>query len=108
MEDWPVCHDCMAEHCCQTNCLACGYGEYPGCRFSALKRHYMEGGAAPVFKDIGVWRNTKTARAGEILCQGKMRRNVLVGDIPSVKRAMEKPEPITGLDEEARSGQSRY
>jgi len=41
IEDWPICHDCMVEHCCQTNCLGCGYGQYPDCRFSDMKHHYM-------------------------------------------------------------------
>ncbi len=41
MESWPICHDCMIEHCCNTNCLACQYGSYPECRFLEIKRHYM-------------------------------------------------------------------
>jgi hypothetical protein len=41
IEDWPICHDCMVEHCCRTNCLGCEYGKYPDCRFFDLKRHYM-------------------------------------------------------------------
>lgn len=42
IEDWPICHDCMVEHCCQTNCLGCEYGKYPSCQFNELKKHYME------------------------------------------------------------------
>ena len=41
-EDWDICHDCMVEYCCSTNCMGCGYGEYPDCRFIEIKRHYME------------------------------------------------------------------
>ena len=41
IEDWPICHDCMAEHCCLANCLDCNYGKYPDCRFMELKQHYM-------------------------------------------------------------------
>ena len=42
IEEWPICHDCMVEHCCSTNCYACEYGKYPDCRFLSLKKHYME------------------------------------------------------------------
>jgi len=42
IEEWPICHDCMVEHCCQTNCLGCEYGKYPDCRFLNLKKHYMD------------------------------------------------------------------
>ena len=41
IEDWPICHDCMVEHCCHTNCLGCEYGKYPDCRFLEMKQHYM-------------------------------------------------------------------
>lgn len=41
LEGWEICHDCMVEHCAQTNCLNCEYGQYPGCRFLELKRHYL-------------------------------------------------------------------
>jgi len=41
LEEWPICHDCMVEYCCRTNCLGCGYGKYPDCRFLDMKRHYM-------------------------------------------------------------------
>lgn len=39
--DWPICHDCMADHCLHTNCLGCNYGKYPHCRFLEMKSHYM-------------------------------------------------------------------
>jgi hypothetical protein len=42
IEDWPVCRDCMAEHCCHTNCLGCEYGTYPDCRFIEMKQLYMD------------------------------------------------------------------
>ena len=41
LEDWEICHECMVEHCCGTNCYACKYGKYPDCRFLEMKRHYM-------------------------------------------------------------------
>jgi hypothetical protein len=41
LPDWPICHGCMVDHCVQTNCLGCGYGEYPACQFLSTKRHYM-------------------------------------------------------------------
>ena len=41
IENWPICRDCMVEHCCQTNCLGCRYGEYPNCQFISMKRLYM-------------------------------------------------------------------
>lgn len=41
IDDWPICHDCMVEHCCSTNCSDCEYGKYPDCRFLDMKRHYM-------------------------------------------------------------------
>jgi len=41
IEDWNICHDCMVEHCTQTNCLGCKYGKYPECPFIAMKKHYM-------------------------------------------------------------------
>jgi hypothetical protein len=43
IEDRPICHECMIEHCCHTNCLGCEYGKYPECRFLDMKRHYMSG-----------------------------------------------------------------
>jgi hypothetical protein len=41
IENWPICRDCMIEHCCSTNCLGCEYGKYPDCRFFDMKRYYM-------------------------------------------------------------------
>jgi hypothetical protein len=41
MDGWDICCECMADHCCSTNCLGCEYGKYPECRFLELKRHYM-------------------------------------------------------------------
>jgi hypothetical protein len=41
LEDWDICHDCMVEHCCTTNCMGCGYGIYPDCRFLEMKLHYQ-------------------------------------------------------------------
>jgi len=41
IEDWPICSDCMIEHCVSTNCLGCEYGKYPNCRFLEMKKHYM-------------------------------------------------------------------
>lgn len=41
IEGWPVCHDCMIEHCCNTDCSACKYGNVTDCRFHDLKKHYM-------------------------------------------------------------------
>ena len=41
-DDWPICHQCMVEHCCDTNCMGCGFGKYPECRFLGMKRHYMK------------------------------------------------------------------
>jgi hypothetical protein len=48
---------------------------------------------------VADWRNKKTARCVEILCQGPKCRNVLAGDISSVKQAMEKLEQIIGMEE---------
>lgn len=41
--DWRICHDCMVEHCVNTNCLACNYGKYPDCRFLKMKLYYRDG-----------------------------------------------------------------
>jgi hypothetical protein len=41
LEDWHICHECMVEHCVNTNCYGCGYGKYPDCRFLDMKRHYL-------------------------------------------------------------------
>lgn len=42
LEDWPICHDCMVEHCVNTNCLGCNYGKYPDCRFLKMKLQYRD------------------------------------------------------------------
>jgi len=42
LEDWDTCHDCMVDHCVTTNCLGCRLGKYPECRFTEMKKHYME------------------------------------------------------------------
>ena len=41
IEDYPICHDCMIEHCVSTNCYACELGTYSDCRFLELKQNYM-------------------------------------------------------------------
>ena len=40
--DWPFCKDCMIDHCIHANCLACNYGEYPGCEFIEMKVRYRD------------------------------------------------------------------
>jgi hypothetical protein len=42
IDDWPICHDCMVEHCCSANCLDCEYGKSPDCRFFDIKQHYTD------------------------------------------------------------------
>jgi len=44
LEDWDICHDCMVDHCTDTDCLDCEVGKYPECRFLGLKKHYTEEG----------------------------------------------------------------
>ena len=41
IDGWPLCKDCMKEHCCSTNCLQCEYGKYPDCRFLEMKKILM-------------------------------------------------------------------
>lgn len=41
-DNWPICHDCMVEHCTHANCLACNYGKYPDCRFLKMKVFYLQ------------------------------------------------------------------
>ena len=41
LEDWPLCQDCMIEHCVNTSCLACNYGKYPDCRFLDMDWYYQ-------------------------------------------------------------------
>lgn len=37
-----VCDDCIVEHCLNTNCLGCHWGEYPNCQYLRMKQLYME------------------------------------------------------------------
>lgn len=37
-----ICHDCLVEHCCDTNCLGCDLYRYPDCPHIELKKLYME------------------------------------------------------------------
>ena len=37
LEDWPICNDCMVDHCCRTNCLGCEYGKHTSYRFIGMK-----------------------------------------------------------------------
>jgi|GEM_PF-1078621 len=41
IDDWDICRNCMIEHCCDTNCMGCYYGEYPDCQFLEMKRRHM-------------------------------------------------------------------
>lgn len=41
-EGWPICHDCMVEHCVHASCLGCNYGKYPDCRFLKMKIYYRD------------------------------------------------------------------
>lgn len=34
-----LCHDCMSDHCAQTNCLGCKIGSYPNCKYAYLKKN---------------------------------------------------------------------
>jgi hypothetical protein len=44
IEDWPICHDCMIEHCCHTDCDDCEYKPLitSDCRFFEMKQIYSE------------------------------------------------------------------
>jgi hypothetical protein len=42
-EDFPLCYECMIEHCIRTNCYVCNYGKYPECRFLEMKLHCLKG-----------------------------------------------------------------
>lgn len=42
VDDWPICLDCMIDHCIHANCLYCNYGEYPSCQFLKMKVHFRE------------------------------------------------------------------
>ena len=39
-----ICHECLAEHCCNTNCLGCDWYKYPDCPHIETKKIYMEEG----------------------------------------------------------------
>lgn len=41
-EDKGICHTCLIEHCCNTNCLGCDLYKYPNCPHIATKKIYME------------------------------------------------------------------
>ena len=41
IKDWDICHDCMVDYCCSTNCYGCKLGKYPDCRFLEVKKNYM-------------------------------------------------------------------
>lgn len=40
-DDWPYCHDCMLEHCLNTDCSGCEHGSAADCRFHATKEFYQ-------------------------------------------------------------------
>ena len=37
-----ICHSCLVEHCCNTNCLGCDWYKYPNCPHIETKKIYME------------------------------------------------------------------
>ena len=37
-----ICHTCLIEHCCNTNCLGCDWYKYPNCPHIETKKIYME------------------------------------------------------------------
>lgn len=37
-----MCHECLIEHCMQTNCLQCELQKYPDCRFIPTKKLYLQ------------------------------------------------------------------
>lgn len=37
-----ICHECLVEHCCSTNCFGCDWYRYPDCPHIELKKIYME------------------------------------------------------------------
>lgn len=37
-----ICHDCLVEHCVNTNCLGCDWYKYPECPHIETKKIYME------------------------------------------------------------------
>lgn len=42
IEERGICHTCLVEHCCNTNCLGCDWYEYPNCPHIQTKKIYME------------------------------------------------------------------
>lgn len=37
-----ICHSCLVDHCCNTNCLGCDWYKYPNCPHIETKKIYME------------------------------------------------------------------
>ena len=37
-----ICHECLVEHCCNTNCFGCDWYKYPKCPHIETKKIYME------------------------------------------------------------------
>ena len=36
-----ICHECLVEHCCNTNCFGCDWYKYPECPHIEIKKIYM-------------------------------------------------------------------
>ena len=36
-----ICHECLVEHCVQTNCLGCDWYKYPHCPHTKTKMIYL-------------------------------------------------------------------
>ena len=41
-EERGICHDCLVDHCVQTNCLGCDWYKYPNCPHIETKKIYLE------------------------------------------------------------------
>ena len=41
-KNWPICKDCMIDHCTHANCLTCNYGTYPDCEFLEMKLNHRD------------------------------------------------------------------
>ena len=41
-EGMGICHECLVEHCCNTNCFGCDWYKYPNCPHIETKKIYME------------------------------------------------------------------
>jgi hypothetical protein len=39
-DGWPICKECMIDHCIHANCMVCNYGKYPDCKFLDMKMKY--------------------------------------------------------------------